>query len=362
MKNNNREIYSLDVINKYKISIRKKVITLLFLIVLVLVLSIFSIFVGSSSLTFFDALKAIFNSGTTNASLIVWNIRMPRVIAAIVAGFGLAISGCIMQAVLKNPMASPSTLGVSNAAVFGANVAIIILGAGTFYSTDGTSLTISNPYLVSSVALSFSLIAVLMILAMSKFKNFRPEIVVLAGIAIGSLFSAGTTLIQYFSIDTAVASAVYWTFGDLSRATYNEDLIMFIVVSVSLLAFYSMKWSYNSLRGGETIAQSLGVKLQLVRFISLLLASLITAVSISFLGIIGFLGLVAPQIMKRIIGSDYRFLIPASGIAGSAMLLFSDTISRIIIPGGTLPVGAVTALLGAPLFIYIIFRKGNNKI
>lgn len=362
MKNITDIHYASEVLEKYKISIRKKVITLIFLFILVIILSIISIFVGSSSLTFVEAIKALFNSGTATASLIVWNIRMPRVIAAIVAGFGLAISGCIMQAVLKNPMASPSTLGVSNAAVFGANVAIILLGAGTFYSTDGTSLTISNPYLVSSVALLFSLVAVLLILALSKLKKFSPEIVILAGIAIGSLFSAGTTLIQYFSVDTAVASAVYWTFGDLSRATYNEDLIMFLVVFSSLVVFYSFKWSYNSLRGGETIAQSLGIKLQIVRFISLLLASLITSVCVSFLGIIGFLGLVAPQIMKRIIGSDYRFLIPASGLAGSAMLLFSDTISRIIISGISLPVGAITAILGAPLFIYIIFRRGENKI
>lgn len=362
MENTTNIKFSSDVLEQYKVSIRKKVIILIILLVLVLVLAVVSIFVGSSNLTFVEAIKAIFNSGSTNANLIVWNIRMPRVIAAIVAGCGLGLSGCIMQAVLKNPMASPATLGVSNAAVFGANIAIIVFGAGAFHSTDGQSLTISNPFLVSSMAFLFSMIAVLLILALSKINKFSPETVVLAGIAGGALFSAGTTLVQYFSIDTEVASAVYWTFGDLSRATYAQDLIIFVVVLVSFVIFYFLKWSYNSLRGGDTIAQSLGIKLQIVRFMSLLLASLITAVCVSFLGVIGFLGLVAPQMMKRIIGSDYRFLIPASGLAGSAMLLFSDTISRIVISGITLPVGAITALLGAPLFIYILLRKEGRKI
>ncbi len=356
-----KQIQKINDITLYKKHISKKLIIILILLVFVLLLSIISINVGSSWINPLEVIKAFFKIGDEKNILIVWNIRLPRVTAAIIAGAGLALSGCVMQNVLKNPMASPSTLGVSSGAVFGANFAIIILGAGMFHSTDGTSITINNPYLVSIIAFLFAMASTFIILSLSKYQKYSSEVIVLAGVAIGAIFTAGTTLIQYFSIDSQVAAAVYWSFGNLSRATKNENIIMFIIISLAFIYFYLRRWDFNAMAHGEDVAKSLGVRTESTRFISLLLSSLITAVCVSFLGIIGFVGLIAPHIMKRFLGSDNRFLLPASCLAGSALLLFSDTIGRILIKGISLPVGAVTALLGGPMFLYLIFyKKGRN--
>lgn len=346
----------------YRDHTHKKWLTLFFLIVLTFVLMVVSINVGSSKITPIEVIKAFFRSGEEKNILYVWNIRMPRVIAAVVAGIGLSLAGCIMQNVLKNPMASPSTLGVSNAAVFGANFAIIILGAGAFHSTHGSTLTIDNPYIVSITAFACAIGATFLILSLSKKQGFSSETVVLSGVALGSIFTAGTTIIQYFAMDTQVAAAVFWTFGDLSRASFNEDLIMAVIVVAGFFYFFLHRWDYNAMANGEEVAKSLGVNTERTRFWSLLIASMITAACVSFLGIIGFVGLIAPQAVKRFIGADYRYLLPCSALAGSALLLFSDTIARVVITGVALPVGAVTSLIGGPMFLWMILGKRGRRI
>lgn len=350
----------MSLVQEYKQRRLRKLVALIVLIALCLVLSVCSILVGASELSFGEVVLAIFGAGEKNALLAVRNIRLPRVIAALVAGGGLAISGLVMQNVLKNPVASPSTLGVGNAAVFGANFAIVVLGAGAFHSTHGNWLTVENPYLVSAVAFFSALLCVGLILLLSSVKKFPPSTVVLAGVAMGSIFQAATTILQYFADDMQVASAVYWTFGDLSRATYREDLIMAIVVGVSFLYFFWKRWDYAAMTNGGTLAKTLGVRTGRVTVLSLFLASLITAVCVSFLGIIGFVGLIAPQIMRKIVGDDHRFLLPCSFFCGAAVLLVSDTVGRLVIAGTALPVGAVTSLLGGPLFLYLLLKEKRH--
>lgn len=351
-----------DGIDAYKQHIRRNLIILAVMIMVTFVLMIISVNAGSAKLDVITVLKAFFGVGERKAVLIVQNIRLPRVVAAIVAGAGLALSGCVMQNVLKNPMASPSTLGVSNAAVFGANFAIIVLGAGAFHSTDGKTLVIDNPYLVTITAFVCAIAAVLIILALSGRRGFAPETVVLAGVALGSIFSAATTIVQYFALDNQVSSAVFWTFGDLGRASWRDDIIMSVICGVALVYFMFNRWSYNALANGEDVAKSLGVRTEMTRFWSLLLASMITAVCVSFLGIIGFIGLIAPQAMKRIVGGDYRFLLPTSALAGASLLLFADIIARVVINGVTLPVGAITALMGGPMFLWMLLSKRSKRI
>ena len=320
-----------------------------------------SVFVGSGTLSFKEVFLAIFNKGSETARLIVRRIRFPRVIAALIAGGGLAVSGLVMQTVLKNPLASPTTLGVSNAAVFGANFAIIVVGAGAFHSTHGSWLSISNPYLVSTFSFLSAIIAAGSILLLARLKNLNASAIVLAGVAVSAIFQAGTTLIQYFASDTQVASAVYWTFGDLGRASYKTDLIMFIVVSVSTLFFFLKRWDFSAMTGGLAYAKTLGVNTRFMTIMSLLLASLITSVTVSFLGIIGFVGLTAPQFMKRIVGDDYRYLLPSSFLAGALLLLISDILGRLPIFGTSVPVGVVTSLIGGPVFLAILLRRKKNE-
>lgn len=358
---NRKNEKTLSVSEQYNVAKAKKIAIILILLALVFLFFVVSVFVGSGTLSFKEVFLAIFNKGSETARLIVRRIRFPRVIAALIAGGGLAVSGLVMQTVLKNPLASPTTLGVSNAAVFGANFAIIVVGAGAFHSTHGSWLSISNPYLVSTFSFLSAIIAAGSILLLARLKNLNASAIVLAGVAVSAIFQAGTTLIQYFASDTQVASAVYWTFGDLGRASYKTDLIMFIVVAVSTLFFFLKRWDFSAMSGGIAYAKTLGVNTRFMTITSLLLASLITSVTVSFLGIIGFVGLTAPQFMKRIVGDDYRYLLPSSFLAGALLLLISDILGRLPIFGTSVPVGVVTSLIGGPVFLAILLRRKKNE-
>lgn len=358
---NRKNEKTLSVSEQYNVAKAKKIAIIFILLALVFLFFVVSVFVGSGTLSFKEVFLAIFNKGSETARLIVRRIRFPRVIAALIAGGGLAVSGLVMQTVLKNPLASPTTLGVSNAAVFGANFAIIVVGAGAFHSTHGSWLSISNPYLVSTFSFLSAIIAAGSILLLARLKNLNASAIVLAGVAVSAIFQAGTTLIQYFASDTQVASAVYWTFGDLGRASYKTDLIMFIVVAVSTLFFFLKRWDFSAMSGGIAYAKTLGVNTRFMTIMSLLLASLITSVTVSFLGIIGFIGLTAPQFMKRIVGDDYRFLLPSSFLAGALLLLISDILGRLPIFGTSVPVGVVTSLIGGPVFLAILLRRKKNE-
>lgn len=337
---------------------RKRAVLLL-LGLAVLVLAFVCLFVGSSGMTVAEGLAALAGKSTPANNRIIWNIRMKRVLAAVIAGAGLSVSGLIMQTTLNNPMASPSTLGVSNAAVFGANLSIIAFAGGFLNTGSNPSgyMAGANPYAASLMAFAFSTLSVLLILGLCRLRSFSPGVVVLAGIAVGSVWTAGTTLLQFYATDVGLAAAVIWNFGDLGRATYRADLIMLAVVLLGGAFFLLMSWRYNALLSGDGAAKSMGVNVDRLRFVSMLLASMITAVCVSFLGMIGFVGIICPHVTKKLLGQDHRFATPASMLCGSLLLLLADTFSRSIGGGSALPVGAVTTLLGAPFFVAVILSK-----
>ena len=341
---------------------RRNRLVLILLISLVIIMAVVCLFVGVSNLSVSDALATLFGGGNDAQTRIIWRIRIPRVLAAIIAGAGLSVAGLVMQTTLNNSMASPSTLGVSNAAVFGANLSIIAFAGG--FLTTGNSLSSfdvgANPYATSVLAFVFSSASVLLVLALCKVRSFSPNVVVLAGIAIGAVWTAATTILQFYATDVGLSAAVVWSFGDLSRATYEKDLIMLATVVIGVVFFCLMAWKYNALLSGEATAKTMGVNVEALRFASLLLASVITAACVSFLGVIGFVGVICPHITKKLLGQDHRITIPVSCLSGSLLLLIADTLSRTLGSGNALPVGAVTSLLGAPFFIAIIFSRKEN--
>ncbi len=348
-------------ISNYKKYTKKKIMIAAMLLLLGAMLVAISVNAGSIKLNLHEVFMSIMGSGTKVSSVVVWRIRLPRIISAIIAGAGLSVAGCVMQNNLRNPLASPSTLGISNAAAFGANIAIVILGAGSIRSTASDAVIINNPYIVTISAFICSIVAMIVILALAKSRGFSSESIVLAGVALGSLFTAGTTLIQYFAEDVQVAAAVFWTFGDLGRVSWKEVIIMTIVVLLSLIYFMFRRWDYNALDSGEEAAKSLGVNVERIRLGGMFVSSIVTATTVSFLGIIGFIGLISPQIIRRIIGGDHRFLIPISALMGAVLLLFSDTLARTVIAPVILPVGAITSFLGAPLFLYLLLKGGKKR-
>ncbi|WP_374214193.1 FecCD family ABC transporter permease [Candidatus Desulfosporosinus nitrosoreducens] len=339
----------------------KKKLMLLILVLITALLALYAISAGSADLTPWQVMLTLFGQTEGHAQIIIWSIRLPRVLAAMVAGVGLAVAGAVMQTILRNPLASPSTLGIAQGAAFGAALAIIGWGAGSSSSSGGGTILINSPYLVTISAFVAAMLTTMIIIFLAQYKGVSPESMVLAGVALGSLFSASTMLLQYFTNDVNVAAVVFWTFGDVGRASWGELGIMSCVVAGALLFFLFNRWNYNALDSGAETAKGLGVNVEKTRQWGMFLASLITATVVSFLGIIAFIGLVAPHLVKRLIGGDNRFLIPASGVMGALLLLAADTLARRIIAPVILPVGAVTSFLGAPLFLYLLLRGSKLR-
>lgn len=348
----------------YQQYIRRKWIVLIVMVALTAAAGLASLMAGSAGLSLRDVVLGVLKLGTRQINTIIWNVRMPRIAAALVVGVALAMCGCIMQNVLRNPLASASTLGVSQGASFGAAFSIIYLGAGAQLNTGSGSaaaLTISNPMLVTLFAFLGGMATTLIILGLSRMRGVTPSVMVLAGVAISSMFSGATTLVQYFADDVMVATVVHWTFGNLGRAGWNEIYLIGALGLIAFLFFYYHRWNYNAMESGMHTARSLGVPVDFLIPMSMVLCALISSVSVAFVGCINFIGLIAAHIMRRFVGNDYRFLIPCTALCGAVLLLASDITCRMLVPPTVLPIGALTSFLGGPLFLWLILRRRSVK-
>ena len=339
--------------------IRYKVLVLIALLALLLFLALVDLAVGSSGLSLGEVAKAVLGQGEAKTVTIVQKMRLPRVATALVAGFGLAAVGCVLQSILRNPMADASTLGVSPGAAFGAAFAIVVLGSGVQSPSDA-SVSFSSPFTLAVCAFVFSIIPTAVIISLSRLQKVRPESMILTGVALSTLFSGGTAIIQYFASTTQLGSIVFWTFGSLTSTTMREVGYMAIVTAAAFVFFFLNRWNYTALLSGESAAKSLGVRTGALIVSSMIVCSLTAAVTTAFIGILNFIGLIAPHIVRRIVGSDYRFLLPASALAGTCLLLLSDLISRTVLSPLVLPIGAITSFVGAPVFIYLINRRNRR--
>lgn len=309
---------------------------------------------GPIDISFFDVIKYIFTFDASGNGRIIWNIRMVRIFGAILAGAGLAVAGVVMQCILRNPLASPFTLGISSAAAFGASFAIIFLNAG---SSINSLVTINDPYITTICAFLFSLLATGSILILTKVTRVSSETMVLAGVAISAMFTAGLSFMQYIATDSQLGNIVAWTFGDLGKATWSWNYLIFIVLLPIALYFFYKRWDYNAMEAGEESARGLGIHTERERMVGMVLASVLSAVIVSFFGIIAFIGLLGPHIARMLIGSDHRHLIPLSIILGATILIIADGVGQVILYPSTIPVGIITSMLGGPLFIYLLIRR-----
>ncbi|MCG6918539.1 MAG: iron ABC transporter permease [Deltaproteobacteria bacterium] len=332
--------------------------TFLVLGLLVLIAAIlYGISCGAARIPVEEVVRALAGIGESKrVHIIIWQIRLPQVLAAVVAGAGLSVSGAVMQSILRNPLGSPFTLGISHAAAFGAAFSVMILGSGTMSSNNVGAVAISNPVVTMAAAFVFSMLASFFIVAVARMRGATPETMILAGVALGALFTAGTMFLQFFADDVQLAAMVFWTFGDVARACWKELAVIAGVTAAGLLYFFFNAWNYNAVDAGDETAKGLGVKVERVRMAGMLAASLVTAVLVSFLGIIGFMGLVCPHMVRRLIGGDNRFLLPASAVLGAVLLLLSDTAARLILAPHLLPVSILTAFMGAPVFLLLIVK------
>ncbi len=350
----------MDILSRYHQAIGLKWTAGAALLLLLAVAALYSMTVGSLPLSMTDIIHCLSQRADAPYSHVIWNIRLPRMAASVIAGAGLAMAGAIMQNILRNPLASPFTIGISQGAGFGAAFAIIILGAGTTHLAGNEAVTLNAPDLVVLSAFAGSMLAVAFILGLALLRRITPEAVILAGVALSAFFGAATMFLQYFASDMQMAATVFWTFGDLGKAGWRENGIMLAAFLIAFIYFFAVRWRFNALQWGDDVARSLGVRVQRLRIVGMVLASLTVAVTTAFLGIIGFIGLLAPHIARFIVGNDYRFLIPCSALLGSLLLLLSDIVARMLMPPIILPVGIITSFLGAPLFLYLLI-KGQGR-
>ena len=280
-------------------------------------------------------------------AVIVWDVRLPYALMAVMVGGALALAGAEMQTVLANPLASPFTLGISAAASFGAALAIV-LGWGI----PG----VPAQYLVSANAFLFALMSVALLYMLARWRGFGVESLVLFGIALVFAFNALVALLQFVASQDTLQQLVFWSLGSLARSSWDKIAALAAVLAVLLPSALRQSWAMTALTLGEDRARSFGVDVGRLRVLSLLRISLLAGLSVSFVGVIGFIGLVAPHIARMLVGEDHRLMLPASALAGALVLSLASIASKTLIDGVLIPVGIVTALVGIPFFMAIVIR------
>lgn len=350
-----------SIIEDYRSFVRPKIFLFSMVLVILFIIMIWAIAVGSYNMSLSDILRALLGLEQGHHKIVVWDIRMPRILAAIITGCALGLSCLATQSLLRNPIASPFTLGISQGAAFGAAFSIVIMGAAgmqdsALRTADANNFHILNIYAVTFFAFIGAMTATLVILILAQLKKMSPESIILAGVALSSLFTSGTILIQYFATDVEIATVVFWTFGDVARSSWQEIGLLTLATLTITLYFIFQRWNLNALATGDDSAKGLGVEIDKLRLIGMFLAALIAALATAFHGVIAFLGLLAPHIGRRLAGSDHGLLIPFSCIMGSLLLLLADTLGRLLVGSGTLPVGVLTSFMGAPLFLYLLIK------
>lgn len=329
--------------------VKKRAVIITALLILALIFFVLNIYIGSSDISLSDVFQAIFyGEGQGNNVMIIRKIRAPMSLMALAVGASLGIGGCEIQTILRNPIASPYTLGITNAATFGAALGLIL---------NTNVLKVSEALMVTTNAFFFALLASIGIYIFSSRQGSNRNSIVLFGIALNFLFSALTMILQYISDDEDLKSLVFWNMGSLLKTNWKKlGIVLCALVFVSVI-FYKNAWKLTAMTLDDTKAQSLGVNPQKLRRMVILLTSLITAFAVSFVGSIGFVGLIAPHVARQLVGEDQRFFIPVSALIGAVVVAFAFVVSKLIIPGVILPIGLVTAIVGIPVFLTIIFNK-----
>lgn len=331
----------------YRALVRRKRLVLGLLLALTVVIFLGDVAVGSGSMSLSELLQALFTPGHAAPvdAQVVWNIRMPMSVTALLAGASLAVAGAEMQTILNNPLAEPYTLGISAASGFGAAFSVIV---GFSALPFGALLGMAGGAWIFAVATCG------VILVFSAIRGVGTESMILLGIAMVFLFNALLALMQYVASEVELQQVVFWTLGNLSRATWPQIGFMAVVCGVITPLFHRSSWSLTAFRLGDDRAQALGVPVVRMRVLTLLGVSLLAATTVAFTGTIGFVGLVGPHVARILVGEDQRYFLPASLLCGSSLLCGASLASKIIVPGVIVPVGIITSLVGVPVFLVII--------
>ena len=340
----------------YRRTVRRRVMVIALIAAIAVAAFVADLVTGPSGMGARDVLYGIAYPDriTAGQRAIIWDVRLPYAMMAVMVGASLSLAGAEMQTILDNPMASPFTLGVSSAASFGASLAIV-LGIGLPFAGSWAA-----DWMVSLNAFLFAFLAMLLLQAVARQRAAGAQTLVLLGIALVFAFNALTSLVQFLSSQEALQQLVFWTMGSLSRATWsNVSVLALVLLAVAPFSLASAR-ALTALRLGEDRAQSFGVDVGRLRFLSLFRISLLAATAVAFVGAIGFIGLVGPHIARMLLGEDHRYLLPASLFTGAAIMSVASALSKLLVPGVLMPGGIVTAMIGVPIFLFLIFRSGRQ--
>ncbi|MEA4977739.1 MAG: iron ABC transporter permease [Methanomassiliicoccaceae archaeon] len=359
----------------YSASTRKKKMFIAMMAVVLFATAVVSLSLGSVNIPTFDVLACLFNqiipdSFTLSKSYfsnIIINGREPRILLCIFTGIALGASGTVMQSLLRNPLVSPFTLGVSSAAAFGAAMAIAfgaaIFGSAYYGIVEVIGISFSAKTLITILfAFLFGTLSMALVLIISKNNIASQSVLVLSGVVVGYLFQAGVSFAKYISDDAALREIVNWLMGGMWGATWSSIVFVIPIVLVGFVVLERRAVDMNTMSSGDDVAKSLGVDVHKIRRNLLIVCTLITSACLAFTGVIGFIGLMAPHICRILIGNDNRYLIPASALMGAIILLISDTVARILMSPQELPVGILLYLIGGVFFIWLVSRKNGRYL
>ncbi|WP_319529488.1 iron ABC transporter permease [uncultured Cohaesibacter sp.] len=329
---------------------------------LLILLSVFAVSLGANDISLVQAFQILLGPILPDNILaevsalqekVVMQLRLPRIVMAIVGGAGLSVAGVMMQGITRNPLVSPFTVGLSPAAAFGAALAILF---------GALQMPHVGTYMIVGGAFASSLICAGIVLGIAGLSGISATTIILAGIGLTYLFSAFTATLQFIATQEQLAAIVHWTFGSLNAAGWEEVGFSAVMLAIAAPVFWRMAWALNAMAAGEETAASLGYDLKSIRLVTALLSVLVTACIIAFTGVIGFIGLVSPHIARMLIGNDHRWLVPFSMIVGAVLLLVADTIGRSLFSPAVIPVGIVVAYVGVPLFVHLILRQRRRAM
>ena len=345
------------VLDDYSKYIRRKWLFIFTCLILIVIAVGYALSVGDYPIDFFDCYRVIWDHIWGNVpdelkleDSIIFTLRLPKLAVAILAGAALAVAGVVMQSTLMNPLADSYTTGVSSGASLGATISVVL----------GFSIFNIEQYGTILNAFVFSLIPMAVIVGISRIKNASPTTMIMGGIAVMYLFNAFTTVFTLMADPNQLSDLYRWTVGSLGFASADDVPIIAMFVIPIMIILMLMTHRLNALASGDESAKALGIDAERLRRICLVLVALMTAAVVSFTGLIGFVGLVAPHIVRIFIGADNRFLLPSSAVFGALLLIVSDLIGRTIMAPAILQVGVVMAFLGGPLFLWLILRKKSN--
>ena len=326
------------------------------LVILLPVVALLSLTVGTVSISWVEALSAVFgNSSSTQIDTILFDIRLPRILLAIFVGAVLASTGAVMQGLFRNPLADPSLIGVSSGASVGASIMIVTAGG----AIQGGALVGLSLVSIGAFVGGFTATLLVYRLATSGLGT-SVTTMLLAGIAIGALAGALNSLLSYFSDNDMLRQISLWQMGNLSGASWLKVFIMGLVAVLLMSLFPRDSKALNALLLGESEARHLGINVQRVKRRLIVLTALGVGVSVAVAGLVGFVGLIMPHIIRLMIGPDHRWLIPASGLAGAVLLVIADSLARVVVTPAELPTGILTAILGAPFFVVLLLQQRKD--